>query len=53
MNLQDYEVETAQQFQTRIAQVRSVMSELLARTLKNEWAAHTVRLDLELSTPKF
>ncbi|KHJ95969.1 hypothetical protein OESDEN_04066, partial [Oesophagostomum dentatum] len=43
----DYEVETAQQFQARMAHVRSLMSELLARTLKNEWAAHTEMAEQE------
>ncbi|RCN38862.1 hypothetical protein ANCCAN_15207, partial [Ancylostoma caninum] len=38
----DYEIETAQQFQARMAHVRHLMAELLVRTNLNEWAAHTV-----------
>ncbi|ETN80342.1 hypothetical protein NECAME_18024, partial [Necator americanus] len=37
----DYEIETAQQFQTRMAHVRHLMAELLVRTNLNEWAAQT------------
>ncbi|CAJ0599258.1 unnamed protein product [Cylicocyclus nassatus] len=43
----DYEIETAQQFQARMAHVRSLMSELLVRTNLNEWAAHTEMAEQE------
>ncbi|VDM65198.1 unnamed protein product [Strongylus vulgaris] len=43
----DYEIETAQQFQARMAHVRGLMSELLVRTNLNEWAAHTEMAEQE------
>ncbi|KAE9420170.1 hypothetical protein Angca_001172, partial [Angiostrongylus cantonensis] len=35
----DYEVETAEEFQRKMARVRHLMAELLLRTILNEWAA--------------
>ncbi|VDM54155.1 unnamed protein product [Angiostrongylus costaricensis] len=35
----DYEVETAEEFQRKMAHVRHLMAELLLRTILNEWAA--------------
>ncbi|EYC28711.1 hypothetical protein Y032_0007g3376 [Ancylostoma ceylanicum] len=43
----DYEIETAQQFQARMAHVRHLMAELLVRTNLNEWAAHTEMAEQE------
>ncbi|PIO66237.1 hypothetical protein TELCIR_12055 [Teladorsagia circumcincta] len=40
MYVGEYEVETAEEFQEKMAHVRQLMAQLLVRTKMNEWAAH-------------